>query len=160
MIDPAGGRNLRRPASPPPPTGRKGAFSPEGSRPDGPAGGFPETGIARAVTHPVRIVPRRNRVYRRRSGAAPHGRRAGGVEYDRGMKLKTSITLDKDVAAAVEAIARGGESRSRVIERLLRQSLAARARSAMEERDAGIIDAHADELNEEALDVLGYQAET
>ena len=30
----------------------------------------------------------------------------------------------------------------------------------MEERDAGIIDAHADELNEEALDVLGYQVET
>ena len=78
------------------------------------------------------------------------------------MKLKTSITLDRDVVAAVEAIARGrgGESRSQVIERLLRQSLAARARSAMEERDAGIIDAHADELNEEALDVLGYQVET
>ena len=76
------------------------------------------------------------------------------------MKLKTSITLDRDVVAAVEAIARGGESRSQVIERLLRQSLAARARTAMEERDAGIINAHADELNEEALDVLGYQVET
>lgn len=30
----------------------------------------------------------------------------------------------------------------------------------MDERDAGIINAHADELNEEALDVLGYQVET
>ena len=76
------------------------------------------------------------------------------------MKLKTSITLDQEVVAAVEAIARSGESRSQVIERLLRQSLAARARSAMDERDRGIIDAHADELNEEALDVLGYQVET
>ena len=73
------------------------------------------------------------------------------------MKLKTSITLDKDVVAAVETIAHGGESRSQVIERLLRQSLVARARTAMDERDAGIINAHADELNEEALDVLGYQ---
>lgn len=85
---------------------------------------------------------------------------AHATEYDRGIKLKTSITLDKDVVAAVEAIARGGESRSRVIERLLRQSLAARARAARDERDLGIIDAHADELNEEALDVLGYQVET
>ena len=76
------------------------------------------------------------------------------------MKLKTSITLDQEVVAAVEAIARSGESRSQVIERLLRQSLAARARSAMDERDRGIINAHADELNEEALDVLGYQLET
>ena len=76
------------------------------------------------------------------------------------MKLKTSITLDQDVVAVVEAIARGGESRSRVIERLLRQSLAARARAARDERDMGIIDAHADELNAEALDVLGYQVET
>jgi metal-responsive CopG/Arc/MetJ family transcriptional regulator len=76
------------------------------------------------------------------------------------MKLKTSITLDEEVVAAVEAITRNGESRSQVIERLLRESLAARTRSSMDERDLGIINAHADELNEEALDVLGYQVET
>ena len=81
-------------------------------------------------------------------------------EYDRGMKVKTSITLDREVVAAVEALAQNGESRSQVIERLLRHSLAARTRSALDERDRGIIDAHADELNEEALDVLGYQVET
>ena len=73
------------------------------------------------------------------------------------MKLKISVTLDRGVVAAVEAIARNGESRSQIIERLLRQSLAARTRSSLDERDRGIIDAHADELNEEALDVLGYQ---
>ena len=76
------------------------------------------------------------------------------------MKLKTSVTLDREVVAAVEAIARSGESRSQVIERLLQQSLAARTRSTRDERDRGIIDAHADELNEEALDVLRYQVET
>lgn len=75
------------------------------------------------------------------------------------MKLKISVTLDRDVVAAVEAIARDGESRSRVIERLLRQSLGRRAQSAMDERDIGIINAHADELNEEAVDVLGFQVE-
>ena len=76
------------------------------------------------------------------------------------MRQKISITLDEAVAAAVDATARSGENRSRVIERLLRESLAARTRSAMDERDLGIINAHADELNEEALDVLGYQVET
>lgn len=76
------------------------------------------------------------------------------------MKRKISITLDETVVAAVDASARGGEGRSRAIERLLRESLSARTRSAMDERDMDIINAHADELNEEALDVLAYQAET
>ena len=76
------------------------------------------------------------------------------------MKLKTSVVLDRKVVAAVEALARSGESRSAVIERLLQQSLAARRRSALDKRDKGIIDANADEINEEALDVLRYQVET
>lgn len=76
------------------------------------------------------------------------------------MKMKTSITFDKEVVAAVEEAAREGESRSQVIERLLRQSIAARERDAVDQRDRKIINAHADELNEEAVDVLGYQVET
>ena len=82
------------------------------------------------------------------------------MEYDSGMKMKTSITLEKEVVTAVEETAREGESRSQVIERLLRQSLAARERDAIDKRDRNIINAHADELNEEAVDVLGYQVET
>ena len=76
------------------------------------------------------------------------------------MKMKTSVTLEKDVVAAVEQAAREGESRSQVIERLLRQSFAARERDAIDQRDRKIINTHADELNEEAVDVLGYQVET
>ena len=76
------------------------------------------------------------------------------------MKVKTSITLDEDVVSAIEAIAGEGESRSRTIERLLRQSLSARKRADIDDRDREIIDAHADELAAEALDVLGYQIET
>ena len=82
------------------------------------------------------------------------------MEYDGGMKMKTSITLEKEVVTAVEETAREGESRSQVIERLLRQSLAVRERDAIDKRDRNIINAHADELNEEAVDVLGYQVET
>ena len=38
-------------------------------------------------------------------------------------------------------------------------ALSARSRVASDERDLDIINAHADELNEEARDVLGYQVE-
>lgn len=76
------------------------------------------------------------------------------------MKLKTSITLEEGVVAAVERAARDGESRSQVIERLLRQSLAEQERAAIDRRDRAILDARADELNEEAVDVLGYQVES
>ena len=73
------------------------------------------------------------------------------------MKLKTSITLEQDVIAAVDEAAREGESRSQVIERLLRQSLSARERVKIDQKDRKTIDEHADELNEEAVDVLAYQ---
>ena len=73
------------------------------------------------------------------------------------MKLKTSITLEQDVIAAVDEAAREGESRSQVIERLLRQSLSARERVKIDQKDRKTIDEHADELNEEAIDVLAYQ---
>ncbi len=76
------------------------------------------------------------------------------------MKLKTSITLEKEVVTALEKAARKGESRSQVIERLLRQSFAVREREAIDRRDRNTIDANADELNEEAVDVLGYQITT
>ena len=76
------------------------------------------------------------------------------------MKLKTSITLEEAVVAAVERAARDGESRSQAIERLLRQSLAEQERAAIDRRDRAILDARADELNEEAVDVLGYQVES
>ena len=76
------------------------------------------------------------------------------------MKVKTSVTLEQGVVAAVEKAARDGESRSQVIERLLRESLATKARAAIDGRDRDIIDAHADELNDEAADVLAYQVDT
>lgn len=75
------------------------------------------------------------------------------------MKLKTSITLSEDILKTVERAATKGESRSETIERLLRESLGARARHAADERDRALIDKHAGQLNDEADDVLGYQVE-
>ena len=54
---------------------------------------------------------------------------------------------------------RKGESLSEAIERLLRQCLAAVARERADKRDRDLINAHADDLNAEAADVLGYQVD-
>ena len=75
------------------------------------------------------------------------------------MKVKTSVTLAKEVVAAVERSGRDGESRSETIERLLRLSLAAEARAKRDRRDRELINTHAEELNAEAVDVLAYQVE-
>jgi len=75
------------------------------------------------------------------------------------MKMKTSITLSEDVLKTVDRAARKGESRSAAIERLLRDSLAALARHALEQQDRALLDRHADALNAEVDDVLGYQAD-
>jgi len=75
------------------------------------------------------------------------------------MKLKTSITLSEDLVKTIDRTARKGESRSQAIERLVRESLAARARKAADDRDRALIDQHADQLNALAEDALHYQAD-
>lgn len=75
------------------------------------------------------------------------------------MKLKTSVTLSEDLLKRVARAARKGESRSETLERLVRDGLAARARAAADARDLASINAHAEQLNREAADVLDYQVE-
>ena len=76
------------------------------------------------------------------------------------MKKKTSITLSDDVLKALRRASRKGESRSETIERLLREGLAAAEQQAVDRHDLTLINQHADELNAEADDVLGYQTES
>jgi len=75
------------------------------------------------------------------------------------MKLKTSITLSEDIIRSLEKQAARGESRSEQIERLLRERLSQQEHQQREARDTELINKHADELNEEAMDVLEYQVE-
>jgi hypothetical protein len=75
------------------------------------------------------------------------------------MKVKTSLTLSEDILRGVRRSANRGESRSQTIERLLRESLAARARRMTDERDLALINQHAEKLNAEAEDVLTFQVE-
>ena len=76
------------------------------------------------------------------------------------MKSKTSITLSEDLVQAIDKLTPEGKSRSETIELLLRESFANRERRARDQEDLATINRHAEELNEEASDVLTYQVET
>ncbi|MCH7532741.1 MAG: hypothetical protein IIB36_13430 [Gemmatimonadetes bacterium] len=73
------------------------------------------------------------------------------------MKVKTSITLSEDVLEQLDGVA-GSESRSALIERILRAFLLRRELDEVQARDRALLDRDADVFNAEALDVLAYQA--
>jgi len=73
------------------------------------------------------------------------------------MKVKISITLSEDVLEQLDGVV-GGESRSALIERILRAFLHRRALDAVQARDRALLDREADVFNTEAHDVLEYQA--
>jgi len=75
------------------------------------------------------------------------------------MKRKTSITLSESVVKAVDRLTPKGGSRSETIERLLRESVLRRAQRSRDLKDLEAINRHAEELNEEAEDVLKYQVD-
>jgi metal-responsive CopG/Arc/MetJ family transcriptional regulator len=74
------------------------------------------------------------------------------------MRVKTSITLPEELVRALDRAGGGQRNRSRLIEQAVRELLDARARAGRDARDVEIINRHADRLNDEAADVLGYQA--
>ncbi|MBI1735773.1 MAG: ribbon-helix-helix protein, CopG family [Candidatus Rokubacteria bacterium] len=73
------------------------------------------------------------------------------------MKVKTSITLSRDLLEEIDARAGAGASRSEFIEEALRTFLAQARREERSARDIEILNRRADALNREALDVLAYQ---
>lgn len=76
--------------------------------------------------------------------------------YCSSMKVKTSITLSEDVLEQLDSVP-GSESRSALIERILRAFLRRRALDAEQTRDRALLDRDVDVFNSEALDVLEYQ---
>jgi metal-responsive CopG/Arc/MetJ family transcriptional regulator len=74
------------------------------------------------------------------------------------MKAKTSITLSLPLLVQIDRLIGKRASRSAFIEKVLRDHLRDEARHAIQMRDKELIDAAADRLNEEAEDVLRYQA--
>ena len=75
------------------------------------------------------------------------------------MKLKITITLSEDLAKRLDALSESGESRSEVIERILRQDFVELEKRKRDLRDLELINLSAELLNEEAEDALSYQVE-
>ena len=74
------------------------------------------------------------------------------------MKVKTSITLSEDLLESIDERARlADKNRSDFIEAAVRAFIKQQERDEINARDLAIINDLADELNEEAADVLAYQ---
>ena len=73
------------------------------------------------------------------------------------MKIKTSITLSKEILKAIDLYVGEYKSRSEFIETATSKFLAHLARKEAERRDLELINRHSDSLNAEAEDVLTYQ---
>ncbi|HWZ29804.1 MAG TPA: hypothetical protein VNX18_00630 [Bryobacteraceae bacterium] len=71
------------------------------------------------------------------------------------MRVKTSVTLPKDLLVRIDRVER---NRSAFVEKASRVYLANLEREQRNARDLQILNANADRLNAEAADVLDYQA--
>ena len=98
----------------------------------------------------------------RASRACSAAARVGGVSDTFGsivcgMRVKTSVTLPEELLRSLDRAAGSQSNRSRLIEQAVRQLLEARARAERDAKDIETINRHAERLNAEAADVLGYQ---
>ena len=82
----------------------------------------------------------------------------GALRYIGSMKQKTSITLSEDLLAELDRNARPGESRSALIERVLRRHFRRRKWATEQARDVERLNAASPRLNAEMAEVLEFQA--
>lgn len=73
------------------------------------------------------------------------------------MKVETSITVEKDLLEAVDKLSGDDKNRSEIIEAAIEAYVGQASRRARNAQDLEILNERADDLNEEALDVLDYQ---
>jgi metal-responsive CopG/Arc/MetJ family transcriptional regulator len=73
------------------------------------------------------------------------------------MKVKTSVTLSEDLLDAIDQRSAQYKNRSDFLETAAWAFIAQLMHRERDARDREILDQHADELNQEALDVLAYQ---
>jgi metal-responsive CopG/Arc/MetJ family transcriptional regulator len=74
------------------------------------------------------------------------------------MKEKTSVTLSPEVLHGIDRLAGTKQSRSAVIEDILRQFIREQAKAERRARDLAILNRYAGELNQDADDGLDDQA--
>jgi metal-responsive CopG/Arc/MetJ family transcriptional regulator len=75
------------------------------------------------------------------------------------MKIKTSITLSKDIIEKIDSLAESYGNRSVLIEKAVRDLIANQEKLQRDSRDLEILNQQADTLNAEAIDALSYQVD-
>ena len=75
------------------------------------------------------------------------------------MKIKASITLSEELISRIDAFSHRYGNRSAFIEQAVRHFLAAEEQRYRDAQDLEILNARAESLNEEAMDVLSYQVD-
>ena len=73
------------------------------------------------------------------------------------MKVEAHIKLEKELLDAVDRLSGGENRRSEFIEHALQTYVGLKTHRKKTRSDLEIINEHAEELNEEAMDVLEYQ---
>jgi len=75
------------------------------------------------------------------------------------MKIKTSITLSRDLVCQIDALSGRYGNRSAFIEKAVRDLIDTETRRERDLNDLEILNKQASELNKEAADVLDFQAD-
>ena len=75
------------------------------------------------------------------------------------MKVRTFVTLPKELLMEVDALAEKKHRRSEIVETALRDYVAKKNRKELNRRDIEIINANANHLNKQALETLDLQAD-
>jgi len=75
------------------------------------------------------------------------------------MKAKTSITLSQELLSAIDEYTGQHGNRSEFIEEAVRVFIRQLIHSQQDARDLEILNGRADDLNQEAMDVLAYQVD-
>lgn len=75
------------------------------------------------------------------------------------MKIKASVTLSEELMGQIDALSSRYGNRSAFIEQAIRYFLAVEERRRRDAQDLDLLNAHAESLNEEAMDVLSYQVD-
>ena len=73
------------------------------------------------------------------------------------MKIKTSITLSREVLTELDRLVDAGTNRSRLIEKAVREFIANAKKQQREAADRSTLDAHAEEFASVMEDTLSYQ---
>lgn len=75
------------------------------------------------------------------------------------MKVRTSVTLPRELLTAVDALAGKKHKRSEIVESALRDYMAKEGHKRLNRRDIEIIDKNADLINKQVEETLEFQAE-